>query len=336
MSIHRRIVICNDGTWNTPDDRDRGKRKPTNITKISRAVKPVDSAGVSQLTFYDEGVGTGWGQKYVGGITGLGLSANVLDSYRFISNNYVPGDEIYIFGFSRGAYTSRSLCGLLSLVGLVLKDDVYYLPELYRFYRDGASKEQILAFYQDKQLTRYSPRIKMIGVFDTVGSLGIPLGAINRLIIKAGLAELQFHDVSLSDTVDHAYHALAIDEKRVPFKPTLWDSATPKTIELEQRWFCGVHSNIGGGYNPDGLANIPLKYMVSKAEKCGLEFDNEYLGFFQGRFDHELRDSMSLKYRLLGKHLRKINQGGPTNEVIDDSVHERILKVDNYKPDNVK
>lgn len=333
--MKRRIVICNDGTWNSTESEDRGSIKPTNITKISRAVNPVAEDGTTQITFYDEGVGTSWGQKVIGGITGLGLSANLLDSYRFLANNYQEGDEIYIFGFSRGAYTSRSLCGLISLIGLVTKDDVFYLPELYRLYREDASAEEVDAFYTDKEIARSSPKIKMIGVFDTVGALGVPISKINDWLNDRELAEFQFHNVELSPIVEHAYHALAIDEKRKPFAASLWSSAPAEMIEMEQRWFVGVHSNIGGGYHPDGLANIPLKYMVEKAAACGLSWNHDYLNFYAGKSTDEIRDSMSLKYKILGENLREISPGGKTCEVVDDTVYERIESTPDYNPKNV-
>lgn len=331
----RRLIICCDGTWNTPDDEDRGKRKPTNITKISRAVLPIDSNNVSQIVYYDEGVGTSWGQKLIGGITGFGLSQNVLEAYRFLAHNYIDGDEIYLFGFSRGAYTVRSLAGLISRIGIVAKDDIYYLPELYRFYRKGSSKSAVDQFYADKKITRKDTRITMIGVFDTVGALGVPLDLVNELLGKLDVVEFQFHDVRLSSIVDYAYHALAIDEQRKPFKPSLWKKTSPKSKDMEQRWFAGVHSNIGGGYKKDGLANLPLHYIVDRAKERGVSFDEDYLDFYQPYFGDELRDSMTIKYRLLGKHKRKIRLNTPANQVVDESVYKRIDD-GGYHPKNVQ
>ncbi len=333
--MNRKIILCNDGTWNSPDDEDRGKRRPTNISKISRAISPMDSDGTSQIVYYDEGVGTEFGQKLIGGITGAGLSNNVLQAYRFLAHNYVVGDEIYLFGFSRGAYTSRSISGLINRVGLIHKDDIFYLPELYEFYKSGAEEPVINAFFQDKNIQRSNPRIKMIGVFDTVGALGVPFGGINKLLSGLDLIEFQFHDVNLSPNVDYAYHALGIDERRVPFEPSLWVKKPNSTKEMEQRWFVGVHSNIGGGYNPDGLANIALKYIVNKAKGLGLQFDDDYLSFYKGFPESELRNSMTIKYKLLGEHIRPITLGDGSNQVIDNSVHIRTQAVNDYNPENV-
>lgn len=331
----RRLIICNDGTWNSPDDEDRGKVKPTNITKLSRAINPKDSAGISQVVFYDEGVGTGFGEKILGGITGYGLSKNILDSYRFLCHNYAEGDEIYIYGFSRGAFTSRSLVGLINRVGIVAKDDVFYLPRLFDLYKGQAADDEINDFYERKKIKRNKPKIKILGVFDTVGALGIPIRKINDIAADFDLIDYQFHDVKLANIVEYAYHAIAVDEQRVPFAPTLWKEKPANTKEMEQRWFAGVHSNIGGGYNPDDFANVALNYMVVKSKARGLDFDDNYLGFFGSDILREVRDSMSFKYRLLGRLKREIVLGDASNQVVDDSVYEKIEGDDSYSPSNV-
>ena len=331
----RKLIICNDGTWNSPDDKDRGKVKPTNITKISRALLPVDSNGHSQVVFYNEGVGTSFGEKILGGVTGFGISKNILDAYRFLSHNYSSGDEIYVFGFSRGAYTSMSLVGFMDKVGLVAKDDVFYLPHLFDFYRTQSSANEVDAFCNEKSLKRHHPRIKLLGLFDAVGALGLPIPGANNLFAKTGVLESTFHDVQLKATVDYAYHALAIDEHRKPFAPTLWSKSLNETIDMEQRWFAGVHSNIGGGYNPDDLANFALKYMTGQASKCGLEFDAHYLSFYGGNIKTPIRDSMSFKYRVLGKNLRKITLDDTSGQVIDESVFTKQAEDNGYQPANV-
>lgn len=331
----RKVIICNDGTWNSPDDKDRGKGKPTNITKLSRAILPIDTQGRSQIVYYNEGIGTGFGEKFLGGVTGYGISKNILDAYRFLSHNYSEGDELYIFGFSRGSYTSMSLVGLIAKIGLVAKDDVFYLPQLFEFYKKSTELSEVESFCQEKGVNCHRPRVKLLGIFDAVGTLGIPVSGINRLASSAGLVESTFHDVRLSDIVDNAYHALAIDEQRKPFAPTLWGKPTNDVVKMEQRWFAGVHSNIGGGVNPDDLANFALKYMVAKAQQCGLEFDQSYLSFYGGNIKTQIRDSMSFKYRLLGKKLRKIDLQDGSRQVIDQSVFDKISQDPSYRPKNV-
>lgn len=273
----RRLVVCFDGTWNKP----QGGAEPTNVVKLLRAIRNQDGA-VSQITFYDKGVGTGSGlSKYVEGITGQGLTDNVIDGYRFLGNNYDPGDEIYIFGFSRGAYTARSLAGLVGLVGIIGPNDL------------GGGLATALGIYRDKNLDRAQKqqavddlglerqthvRVTCVGVWDTVGSLGIP-GDLGRQYFAKSL---YFHDVQLSDMVGVALHAVAIDEKRSAFSPTLWvretDTTPPADQIVEQVWFSGVHSNIGGSYQDTGLSDIALDWMLKRvAHHTNLAFDPQYL-----------------------------------------------------------
>ena len=169
-----RIAICTDGTWNKPDQEDRGKRKPTNVVKTARGILPVAADGTSQIVYYSDGVGTNWGvDKIAGGGFGIGLSANVVEAYQFLVLNYKPGDQIFLFGFSRGAYTARSLAGLINKLGVLPKDHAFYTPEAYMLYRDQAPKVRCEQFKSEHK-TRDVP-IKFIGVWDTVGALGIPI-----------------------------------------------------------------------------------------------------------------------------------------------------------------
>ena len=135
--LMKRIVLCADGTWNVRDQVDKASntRRPTNVTKVARAVRPRASNGTDQAVFYHEGVGTAGGlDRYTGGAFGEGIEANIRELYRFLVYNYEPGDELYFFGFRRGAFTVRTLAGLMNKVGLVQKDDDYYVPELYACY----------------------------------------------------------------------------------------------------------------------------------------------------------------------------------------------------------
>jgi hypothetical protein len=260
----RRFVVCFDGTWNTPD---KGA-KPTNVVKMVRAVRSRGDDGASQLVFYDKGVGSGRGlDKYLGGIFGLGLTENVVDGYRFVANNYEPGDEIYIFGFSRGAYTARSLAGLIGLVGILSPANL------------GADLSKVIDIYREKGIDRaekrrridalgmedcHSPRIRCVGVWDTVGSLGIP-GDRGRTFLGG---KYYFHDVELGDCVDVALHAAAVDEKRSAFSPTLWVSKDGRPLgdhqTVEQVWFAGAHSNVGGSYSDSTLSDIAFDWMVKR------------------------------------------------------------------------
>jgi uncharacterized protein (DUF2235 family) len=175
----KRIVICADGTWNIRDqlDKETGKRRPTNVTKVARAVRPRDRHGVDQIVLYRDGVGTGGPlDKVTGGAFGSGVEDNVRSLYRFIVYNYEPGDALYFFGFSRGAFTVRTLVGFMSKVGLIEKDDDYFVPEIYACYEHGqgpGTSEWEKAFRKVRD-RRPCPPIKLVGVWDTVGSLGAP------------------------------------------------------------------------------------------------------------------------------------------------------------------
>ncbi len=326
----KRIVICADGTWNKPDQKDRGRRKPSNVVKISRAVLPVDSNGTVQTTFYHDGVGTNWGlDRIAGGGFGMGLSANILNAYSFIVLNYVPGDEIFLLGFSRGAYTVRSLAGLLHEVGILPKDHAFFMPEAYALYRRNAD-ETTLAAFRAEHACLPGP-VKYVGVWDTVGALGIPIG-----LFKSFNARYEFHQVGLTRNIEHAYHALAIDERRRPFKPALWELEAGSGQTLEQVWFPGVHSNVGGGYDKDGLANGALHWIKGTARKHGLALSSAFLGHYRPYSKHEFRNSMKLPYWLLLPARRRIGANARANERIHVSAVERRDSVPDYRPRNLE
>ena len=263
VDVLKRICIFYDGTWNRRDSH-------TNVSVARDRVRSEGPRDPQQPVFYDEGVGTRWYDRVRGGLFGFGLSRNIRQGWRWLAEVYRPGDEIYVFGFSRGAYTARSLVGLIRKCG-VLKDPS---PELAR----RAYKE----VYRDKSLHPDAPaaaafraqyahadrtRVRFIGVWDTVGSLGIPGGL--RLPFSRGYYD--WHDTELSSIVDRAYHAVAIDEHRKDFPPTLWSSVKPDNEEVEQVWFPGAHANVGGGYDGDALCRVPLHWMLAKAQAAGLE-----------------------------------------------------------------
>ena len=136
----KRLILCADGTWNIRDQIDKatGKRHPTNVTKVARAVLPRDANGVDQVVYYHEGVGTSSGlDRFTGGAFGDGIEANIRELYRFIVYNFEPQDELYFFGFSRGAFTVRTLAGFMNFVGLVEKDGDYFVPDLYDCYENS-------------------------------------------------------------------------------------------------------------------------------------------------------------------------------------------------------
>jgi Uncharacterized alpha/beta hydrolase domain (DUF2235) len=322
----RKLIVCCDGTWNQPESHEDGAAcYPTNVLKFARALEAVNRDD-SQIIYYDSGIGTANGiDRIVGGMFGIGLSRNVLDAYRFLAMNFHPGDEIFLFGFSRGAYTVRSLSGLISLIGLLPKTDIHWLPTAYRYYRTAPAQRSKARFTRLEQLLADNdeafrrPRIRMIGVWDSVGALGAPTPLLQKLSRRL----IGFHDTALANNIDYAYQALALDEKRGPFKPDLW-TQSGQAQEIKQVWFPGVHSDIGGGYAPTNstteagartvISDNALDWMISLARRHGLEFDHDYLTQQVNVSPNApLHDSYSLLYRILEKFgarsfRRKINE----------------------------
>ncbi len=298
----KRLVICCDGTWNRPDSAH-----VTNIEKIARTVHTDANRTdkVHQLVFYLSGVGVGYRiDRVLGGAFGLGLFTNVLAGYRFLASNYEPGDEIFIFGFSRGAYTARSLGGMIGKVGLLTRRALVAekLPEAVGRYKQqdptsgkyGQSAEEF-----KRDFCHQDTRVRFLGVFDTVGALGVP-GALRK--------RHQFHDVTLSGIVECARHAIAVDEPRMKFEPCLWDAVAGGTVDdprVRQVWFEGCHSDVGGGYADTGLSDTALLWMVAEAARQGLVFDEELLKEYLGCGGTAVRhDPMKLVFRLLDLAIR--------------------------------
>ena len=333
----KRIVICCDGTWNAPDEKE-GDALSTNVVKMAHAVCPIDdAAGVHQVVYYHRGVGTNWGADHlVGGALGIGLSNNIEDAYRFLVDNYVNGDELYLFGFSRGAYTARSLAGLIRNCGILKKVDSDKIHRAYEIYRSKGEADAPDAQAAQEFLDQHSKKvdkIKFIGVWDTVGALGIP-----GLLHFVGKELFEFHDVKLSSIIENAYHALAIDERRQPFQPSLWEKDQADEHQtMEQVWFAGVHSNVGGGYSECGLSDIAFDWMAKKARACGLALDQAYIDrHIKPDCGGQLRDSLTLFYRLFGNGQRSLGGNPKTNEKLHQSVVDRLERNDpRYRPANI-
>ena len=276
----KNIIVCCDGTWNTPTETEHGLPSPTNVVKLFNALVRDDS---KQLAYYHPGVGTGkgWWDRVAGGGTGEGLDQNIMSAYRWLGTHFAVGDKIFLFGFSRGAYTVRSLGGLITKCGLVdlsarMKPDQVWkrVGEVFAAYRKGVefANPDNYPFYNTPagQSAKERTPIHFIGVWDTVGALGIPEDlALLGLLDSAN--KYRFHDTTLSHMVANARHAVALDEKRASFAPTLWLEPKPQT-DMKQVWFPGVHSDVGGGYLETGLSDRALEWMMDEAESCGLFF----------------------------------------------------------------
>lgn len=343
----KRIVICSDGTWNKPSQKAGGKFCPTNVFKMKQAVAPVGKDGVHQIVFYDEGIGARglMVSRVVRGATGLGLKKNIEDAYRFLMDNYAEGDEIFFLGFSRGAYTVRSTAGLLRKCGLLRREHADQFENAYKFYRErgehskpSSSKAQEFRKKYSFQFNDGTTDIKMkfIGVWDTVGSLGIPLflfGFINKWL------GLEFHDLQLSSKVENAFQALAIDEFRNPFKPALFHQQEGvKGQRVEQAWFPGAHSNVGGGYADSGISDIALNWMKARAEECGLEFDRHVLETLQlqPNPNGKIVNSRTPLYWISRKYYRPIGAEARTRESLAPEVKERLRVKNFYEPRNLR
>ena len=264
----RRLVVCCDGTWNSIVGAAQA-RGVTNVARLFLSVRPRAADGAEQIATYVRGVGTGPLERLRGGAFGFGLSRRIGEAYRFLVENYRPGDELWFFGFSRGAFTARSTAGFVRQCSILRRQEIGRLEEAYRMYRARGARyhpdaPEPVAF---RRAHSHPPtRIRFIGVWDTVGSLGIPVSPWNPLALLN--RPWSFHDTTLSSSVDHARHAVAADERRGPFRPTLWvrsDRARPGTQTLHQAWFAGVHSDVGGGYEDPGLAQVALRWMMDAA-----------------------------------------------------------------------
>jgi hypothetical protein len=277
--MSKNIVVCCDGTWNTADQTDHGVPCPTNVCKL----KNIALSNAEQLLYYHPGVGTGGDlkDKLLGGALGTGLDDHIKSAYEWLCRNYQPGDQIYIFGFSRGAFTARSLggfvtiCGLLNLTGMADKvawaavDDVY--DRGYRRHVPGETPPlDDHSFINGAEPG--AATVHMIGVWDTVGALGIPQDLV-ALELLDDPSKYRFHNTTLSDRVKHARHAVALDEQRASFSPTLWEpSATrPADTSFKQIWFAGTHCDVGGGHVESGLSDIALSWMIAEAAAVGLQ-----------------------------------------------------------------
>jgi uncharacterized protein (DUF2235 family) len=314
----KRLIMCCDGTWNTA-----GQRNTTNVKHYYDMLKRAQDAGSDQQAHYHAGVGTHWYDKYSGGAFGVGLSGIVQDAYRVIVRNWTPGNELYLLGFSRGAYTARSVAGLIRNAGILRPEHVDRIGDAYALYRTnaGPDADEAVDFRRKYAYSDQTP-IRFIGVWDTVGALGIPdIGVPGFSTLNKREA---FHDVTLSSRVGSAYHALAVHEAREAFLPTLWK---PKTgVEgqtVEQVWFTGVHCDVGGGYAERELANITLHWMIQKGAECGLEFgDRTDLG--EGDPMGTKHESRTKFYKLVHAVVRDVGSTDEGHEYSSSSAKERI------------
>tara|TARA_R110002153_G_scaffold18021_3_gene62965 strand:+ start:323 stop:1357 length:1035 start_codon:yes stop_codon:yes gene_type:complete len=329
----KRIVVCADGTWNGPEV-DLKNDIPTNVLKFARSIQPVSDDNIEQQVFYDWGVGSYY-DSVGGGITGHGLHKNIMDGYRYIIQNYSDGDEIFLFGFSRGAYTVRSLCGLINNCGILKRPHANRVQEAFNLYKKsgkGNKPDGQNAIDFRSAFAYESKKIKFVGVWDTVGAMGIPISFLGIFDDKD-----EFYDTKLGRNVEIARHALAIDELRSDFLPTIW---VPRPgIDIKQTWFSGVHADVGGGYKPDKnslvASNAPMHWMAEEASGFGLGFEPYWISVSDSGSQPKLNKSRRSFYRLRKKYLRPIDHGMGTI-LIHESVKKRWDNDPSYRPENLE
>ncbi len=370
MKPKKRIVIFCDGTWG----KLSGKWQ-THIPRLSQTVLPTATDNISQYVFYQEGVGTGRGwnvfarvmDKFFGGILGLGLDVNLAEAYRHLVYWYEPGDEVFIFGFSRGAYTARSLGGLVRRIGIMPRTHLDRLPEAIGEYRrrDKADDADDPYFLEKRRelspLTATSEKdlewrkaqgdhdsiflkLAYIGVFDTVGALGLPgiLGVFAKCVNK----KYQFHDTKLSRMVRAARHAVAIDEERRLYPPTLWTNieflngdVTGHERPYLQDWFPGNHGVVGGSGQAPALAQCSAAWIVEGARAMGLGFDQEQLDRLIADADPSEPVPEGFVPRILntwlGRKFRKVRTQLNNVDDVSETAVIRYQTVPEYRPQSL-
>ena len=325
------IVICADGTWNRPEE-DLASDQPSNVLKLARGVSPGD-AGHRQHTFYDWGLGS-YHDSTSAGMTGRGIHKNILDGYRYIVHNYAPGDRIFLFGYSRGAYTVRALCGLINNCGIVRRADARLIARAWRIYKSPGKKnhphgEAATAFRGTH--SHESRSVHFVGVWDTVGALGIPFSLMGLFD-----GNDEFYDNRLGDNVATARHALAIDERREDFAPTLWQARAG--LDLKQVWFAGCHGDVGGGHapDPDGscIADVALKWMLDEAVAAELAVEGHVVDAMTDGTLARIHRSRVKLFRLRPAVDRSLDPPGIRTSV-HPSVRDRYSQDGSYRPANL-
>ncbi len=258
----KNIIVFSDGTG-----QEGGIDNNTNVYKLFNMV---EDRTENQITFYDRGLGTGL-RKITGNISGMGISKNIYECYQFIFDNYIAGDNIFLFGFSRGATTVRSLSGFIHLFGILPKSRPELIKQAYKIYRisDSRKRKKIADDFVARHHNQWT-KIKFLGVWDTVAALGLPFKRFGFLVDWFPFFRHKFHNLVLSESVVHARQALAIDDERRTFHPKIWEREIKDYQTMKQVWFSGMHTDVGGGYLEQELSDIPLLWMLDEAITAGL------------------------------------------------------------------
>jgi uncharacterized protein (DUF2235 family) len=355
--MNKNIVICSDGTGNTTI-----KGRGTNVFKMFESIDVnghrFDSALDPQVSIYDDGVGTEDLKplKILGGVTGWGLSRNVKQLYKELCRIYDPGDKIFLFGFSRGAFTVRTLAGIITRCGIIdaRKQSTASafdscVNAAYKAYRScyrtivmslifGEPGSDATVDFKAKFCHRHLPEIHFIGVWDTtVDAVGLPFHISD--MINTVIYRFKFPNHRLSEHVKHAYHALAIDDERHSFHPLLWDQSIPsENQKIEQVWFAGAHSNVGGGYPKQGMSLVALDWLMEKAKSADLRFIPDEREYYRdhANVDDKLYDpraGLGVFYRWKPRDIAAICRKNSIVPAIHLSVLERVAHgTEDYSP----
>lgn len=312
----KNILVFSDGTG-----QQGGKNPDTNVYKLFRMV---ENRTERQIAFYDKGLGSNWAGNLAGNASGWGISKNILECYQFIFENYNAGDDIFLFGFSRGATTVRSLTGFIHMFGMLPKSRPELIKKAYNIYQ--INNQEVREKKAQDFVRRFHNmwcRVKFVGVWDTVAALGLPIKTISFILDKIPLFKHKFHSLSLSESVMHARHALAIDDERETFHPTIWEKNLTKPDQtLKQVWFLGSHTDVGGGYDEQSLADITLIWMAMEAVEKGLLIyhgNHVKLAPDPDGFLHDSRGTRLKKlYKKMIRHWDEEEHGKPV-------IHESVL-----------
>jgi uncharacterized protein (DUF2235 family) len=318
----KNIVVCCDGTGN----EFRESRRNTNVVKLFEVIVK-DPA--RQIAFYDPGVGTmsqpgfvTWAGKWTSIARGLafgyGITRNIEDAYSYLMARHETGDRLYIFGFSRGAFTARALAGMLHVCGLLEKGSDNLIPYASKVYLRARQEPRIAADFKKTFSRECKPHF--IGVWDTVESVGIVPGFRRK-----------FPDTRLNSDVRFGRHALALDERRSQFRPNLWTEPAEPGQSIVQIWFPGVHSDVGGSYPEAGLSNIALRWMLRTAADEGLIVDETAAAQYVGDDTDTLHNPLLPVWWSLGWWSRRVPEGA----LVHRSVIDRKQHLSDYNPPNL-
>jgi uncharacterized protein (DUF2235 family) len=312
--MSKNIVIFADGTG-----QEGGRGNNTNVYKLFNMVADRTK---EQIVFYDRGLGTGW-RKVSGNMFGAGMDQNIKECYTFIFEHYLAGDKIYLIGFSRGAATVRSLSSFIHYFGILPQSRPELIDEAYDIYMIKNTKKRLKKAKEfiDRNHTMWT-HIEFIGVWDTVSALGIPIKSVDVAFQSVPFMRHNYHDFRLSPSVKYAYQALAIDDYRDTFHPVVWENEKERYQEIEQVWFVGSHTDIGGGYKEQEISDIPLHWMTVKAISRGLLIYPNNRVSINPDVNGKMHDSRKdFPMNLYKKKMRKwdVKRDGPIK------VHESVL-----------